>query len=157
RVHKWTSLVCTLFLLLLCVTGLPLIFHEEIDRALGQRAAPDPAAAASMPSLSLDRLIEIARKERPDEAVRFATAVPGEPLWNMEMGPSVASRKLSAIVTVDARTGRIMRVGDRVRSPAMQFIKDLHTELLMDQSGMLFLGAMGLCFVASIVSGVVVY
>ena len=30
-VHKWSSLVCTAFLLMLCVTGLPLIFHDEID------------------------------------------------------------------------------------------------------------------------------
>ena len=30
-VHKWTSLVCTAFLLMLCLTGLPLIFHDEID------------------------------------------------------------------------------------------------------------------------------
>ena len=35
RVHKWTSLVCTEFLLMLCLTGLPLIFHEEIDAATG--------------------------------------------------------------------------------------------------------------------------
>ena len=40
-VHKWTSLICTLFLLLLCVTGLPLIFHDEIDDLLG---GPRPAA-----------------------------------------------------------------------------------------------------------------
>ncbi|MGJ3629235.1 PepSY domain-containing protein [Sphingomonas sp. MMS24-JH45] len=33
-VHKWTSLVCTMFLLMLCLTGLPLIFHDEIDAAL---------------------------------------------------------------------------------------------------------------------------
>ena len=33
-IHKWTSLVCTLFLLMLCLTGLPLIFHDEIDGAL---------------------------------------------------------------------------------------------------------------------------
>jgi uncharacterized iron-regulated membrane protein len=39
----------------------------------------------------------------------------------------------------------------------MQFIKDLHTELLLGQPGMLFLGLMGLCFVASIVSGAVIY
>ena len=88
---------------------------------------------------------------------RFATAVPGEPLWNMEMGTSVESRKLTAIVTIDARTGKIMRTGDRIRSPAMQFLKDLHTELLLDQPGMLFLGFIGLCFVASIISGVVIY
>ena len=34
-VHTWTSLICTLFLLLLAVTGLPLIFHHEIDHLLG--------------------------------------------------------------------------------------------------------------------------
>ncbi|WP_217430966.1 PepSY domain-containing protein, partial [Sphingomonas bacterium] len=37
-VHKWSALVCTAFLLMLCATGLPLIFHAEIDGWL------DPAA-----------------------------------------------------------------------------------------------------------------
>jgi uncharacterized iron-regulated membrane protein len=156
RVHTWTSLVCTLFLFLLCLTGLPLIFHEDIDRALGQRAVPDQAVA-SAPLLPLDRLMEIARTDRPGEVVRFATPVKGEPMWNMEMGASVDSMKLTSIVTIDAHTGRIMRVGDRIRSPVMQFIKDLHTELLMDQLGELFLGVIALCFLASIISGVVVY
>ena len=27
-IHKWTSIVCTAFLLMLCITGLPLIFHH---------------------------------------------------------------------------------------------------------------------------------
>lgn len=107
--------------------------------------------------MSLDRLIEIARAERPYEVLRFATAVRDAPLWNMEMGASIESMKLTSIVTIDARTGRIMRVGDRLRSPVIQFIKDLHTELLMGQPGMLFLGLIALCFLASIVSGVVVY
>ncbi|MFW5972828.1 MAG: PepSY domain-containing protein, partial [Bacteroidota bacterium] len=31
EIHKWTSLVSMVFLLMLCVTGLPLIFHHEID------------------------------------------------------------------------------------------------------------------------------
>lgn len=30
-VHKWTSIISTAFLLMLCITGLPLIFHDEID------------------------------------------------------------------------------------------------------------------------------
>ena len=45
--HKWTSLVCTLFLLLLCVTGLPLIFHDEIDAALGATVEPDAVPAGT--------------------------------------------------------------------------------------------------------------
>ena len=33
-IHKWTSLICTAFIMMLCLTGLPLIFHDEIDHAL---------------------------------------------------------------------------------------------------------------------------
>ena len=95
RVHTWTSLVCTLFLLILCVTGLPLVFQEDIDQAFGQRAGPDPAADAAAPHLDLDRLIAIARAAKPNEALRFATAVRGKPLWNMEMGTTVESMKLT--------------------------------------------------------------
>ncbi|WGD56291.1 PepSY domain-containing protein [Bradyrhizobium sp. CB1650] len=39
-VHTWTSLVSTVFLLLLCVTGLPLVFHHEIDELLGYAPSP---------------------------------------------------------------------------------------------------------------------
>ncbi|WP_315830782.1 PepSY-associated TM helix domain-containing protein [Bradyrhizobium prioriisuperbiae] len=155
-VHTWTSLVCTLFLFVLCLTGLPLIFQEDLDRAFGQRAVPDQAPV-SAPLLPVDQLIAIARAERPNEVVRFATKVDDAPLWNMEMGTSIDSMKLTSLVTIDARTGKIMRVGQRLRSPVIQFIKDLHTELLLSQPGELFLCAIGLCFLAAIASGVVVY
>ena len=49
-VHTWTSLISTLFLLLLCLTGLPLIFHHEIDEPLGYAPQPEiarPGAVAS--------------------------------------------------------------------------------------------------------------
>ena len=52
-VHKWTSLISTVFLLLLCVTGLPLIFHHEIDEALGlcpKLEMPAAGASQSQPS-----------------------------------------------------------------------------------------------------------
>ena len=38
-IHTWTSLVSMAFLLLLCLTGLPLIFHHELNHALGYEAA----------------------------------------------------------------------------------------------------------------------
>ena len=43
-IHKWTSLICTIFLLLLCLTGFPLIFREELAVWLGEAVevlAPD--------------------------------------------------------------------------------------------------------------------
>jgi uncharacterized iron-regulated membrane protein len=39
-VHTWSSLISTLFLLLLCVTGLPLIFHHEIDATIRSPRSP---------------------------------------------------------------------------------------------------------------------
>lgn len=33
-IHKWSSIICTAFLLILCATGLPLIFSDEINGAL---------------------------------------------------------------------------------------------------------------------------
>jgi uncharacterized iron-regulated membrane protein len=155
-VHKWTSLVCTLFLFILCLTGLPLIFHEEIDRALGATAAPD-SVAADTPMISLDRVIEIARNERPNEAITFAAPDDDDPVWQVGIAPAVNSPKINAVMTIDGHTGRILRVGDSTRSPAIKFITDLHTDLLLDEKGMLFLGVIGLCFVAAIISGVIVY
>lgn len=42
--HRWSSLVCTLFLLLLCLTGLPLVFQEEIEHALQPVSIQSPGA-----------------------------------------------------------------------------------------------------------------
>src|SRR5262249_50390357 len=156
-IHKWSSLVCTLFLFMLCLTGLPLIFHEEIDEALGAKPQVD-VVSASAPPLSLDRILEIAHAERPTEAITFA--VPdddGDPLWYLFMAKAINSPRVTTVVTVDGHTGRVLRVGGSTRSPFIKFITDLHTDLFLDEKGMLFLGAIALLFVVAIVSGVVVY
>src|SRR5690606_32345420 len=61
--HTWSSLVSTLFLLMLCVTGLPLVFAHEIDEALlDQDWAP---AAAEAPGLDLDQVLQTALSRHP--------------------------------------------------------------------------------------------
>jgi hypothetical protein len=39
KVHTWSSLICTLFLLILALTGLPLVFHDEIDGMANRRGS----------------------------------------------------------------------------------------------------------------------
>src|SRR3546814_8284414 len=74
-IHKWTSIVCTGFLLMLCVTGLPLIFHDEID--LLTEEAPDygmPGVGSSgeAPGLRpLDAMLAKALAARPGEVPVF--------------------------------------------------------------------------------------
>src|SRR5690242_941697 len=69
-VHKWTSIVCTAFLLMLCVTGLPLVFHEEIDDLLhaGVPAATVPEGA---PQADLDKVVAAGMARQPGKALQF--------------------------------------------------------------------------------------
>ncbi len=69
-VHKWISLICTLFLLASCLTGLPLIFHDELAVRLGDSVEP-PMVAAQDRLADLDVLLADARIRRPAEPVQF--------------------------------------------------------------------------------------
>ena len=60
-VHTWTSLICTAFLLLLAITGLPLIFHHELEHLLGE--APElREMPADTPRLDLEQLVLAAER-----------------------------------------------------------------------------------------------
>jgi uncharacterized iron-regulated membrane protein len=156
-VHRWTSLVCTAFILLLCLTGLPLIFEDEIDNLIGDEIAA-PALPAGQAALPLDRIVDAARQRYPQELVQFF-------LWDRErpelikviMAPDPnASREKFHRLVIDARTAQVLDEPPTGKS-FTRILRDLHAELLLDVGGGLFLGAMGLLLVASIVSGVVLY
>jgi uncharacterized iron-regulated membrane protein len=68
-VHTWTSLICTVFLLMLALTGLPLIFHHEIDHLLGD-AAELKQMPADTPQLNLQQLVQEAEKHRPGDVMQ---------------------------------------------------------------------------------------
>ena len=69
-VHKWTSLICTIFMLLLCITGLPLIFHEEIDDFLHSVVKPAEVAPGT-PKADLDKLLANAIEKAPVKVPHF--------------------------------------------------------------------------------------
>lgn len=159
-VHKWTSLVCTAFLLLLCLTGLPLIFSHEIAHWLGDRVEPSEIpgfSASGRPMASLDPMVEMAKARRPGEFVRFVSQPRDMPdAWNVSMGLTPDAIESSANLTFDARTGALLL--DRTSGQGvMHVLTKLHVDLFAGLPGTLFLNFMGLLFVTSIVSGVVVY
>lgn len=156
RVHKWTSLICTVFMLLLFVTGLPLIFHEEIDRALDYRVAA-PAVAEGGQRADVDAIVADARQRHPDEAVQFLVREADHPeLWFVRLGETVAAAEASSFLTYDARTGELLNAYP-VGQGVMNVILRLHVDMFAGLWGTLFLGAMGLLLLASLVSGAVLY
>lgn len=156
-IHKWSSLVCTAFLLMLCLTGLPLIFHEEIEHLSGVVEAP--IMAENTPNASMDAVADAASKQRPNEVIRFM-------FWQQDEHPNVtlvsmaksmdASPDDSNLVLVDSRTAKVLDAPPPDHGFMYVMLK-LHVDMFAGLPGMLFLGAMGLLFAVAIISGIVLY
>ncbi|WP_101926335.1 MULTISPECIES: PepSY-associated TM helix domain-containing protein [Luteimonas] len=155
-VHKWTSLVCTVFLLLLCLTGLPLIFAHEIAHATGAEPEVDAPAPGAQP-MDLDALLRIATAQQPGEQPLFLGWYPDEPLVYVNTGPTADTPPARMhTVVMHAYTGAIADV-PQFNEGVMWLIYRLHTDVFAGLPGTLFLGLMTLLFAAAIVSGVVLY
>lgn len=158
-VHKWTSLVCTTFLLVLCVTGLPLIFRDEINHWLDNDTS-FAVLPSNTPLASLDQMVDAGRRMYPDQVVKFVYIDDNEPQVVVTMAPSQdAEPRLDHWIKFDARTAEVLKQSppDKDRLTFMQFMLYLHTDLFVELPGELFLGLMGLLFVAALVSGAVLY
>lgn len=159
-VHKWTSLVCTAFLLLLCVTGMPLIFHDEIDAALGHgpgAGLAGPASSSDAPGqLSLDAILARALAGRPGEVPLFMAFDNQSPLITVTTGPTPDAPADRMTLQFFSRvTGAPAGKGEA--SAVTAFLLQLHTDLFLGLPGMFLLGGMAVLFVAALVSGAVLY
>jgi uncharacterized iron-regulated membrane protein len=157
RIHTWTSLISTVFVLLLCITGLPLIFHHEIDHWLYEQMEPAPVAA-NTPAADLDRVVAAGLAKFPGQAVQFMFWDREEPdLVMLSIGKAVDSDPDdNRLARLDAHTGQYLDEHD-YRSHITYIFLKLHVDMFAGLPGKLFLGLMGLLFCAAIVSGVVLY
>lgn len=156
-VHKWSSLVCTAFLLLLCITGLPLIFHEEIDELLHE-SVPAAQVAPGTPAADLDRVIAAGMAQAPNEFLQFLIWDRDDPnviFLSIAKAPDAPSEN-NRFLRVDAHTAQFLDAPD-VFGHLTYYLFKLHVDMFAGLPGKLFLGFMGLLFVVAIVSGVVVY
>jgi uncharacterized iron-regulated membrane protein len=160
-IHKWSSLVCTVFMLLLCLTGLPLIYHHEIGQLLGNEveapALPATQAGAAPPRADLDRVIAAGKARYPDKVMMYMSQEADQPaLWFLTMGAHPDDPKFVSIA-IDARTARYVAEPPIEGGAVMAFLFHLHVDLFAGVAGKLFLGCMGLILIVPIVSGVVLY
>ena len=156
-IHKWSSLIPTAFLLMLCVSGLPLIFHDEIDAAMGFDTAKSLSGIASSEGgLPLDTMLDRALAERPGEVPLFMAFSQDSPLLTVTTGPApdAASGDMH-LQFLDRVTGEAL--GPAPVNPLLDFLLQLHTDMFLGLPGMLFLGVMGISFIVALISGTVLY
>lgn len=156
-IHKWSSLICTVFMLMLCITGLPLIFHEEIDELLHENVAA-ASVPAGTPAANLDLAVANAVSNVPEKVPHFLIWDRDDPnALLVSVGPSLdADPSKNRLVRVDAHTGAFLDSPD-VTGRFTYIMLKLHTDMFAGLPGKLFLGFMGILFCVAIVSGVVVY
>ena len=155
--HKWSSLVCTVFMLLLCLTGLPLIFSHEIAHLTGKAVELPPDAGAAGTLASLDAVVAAGQARLPERVVQFAS--PDEEdarLWYVTLTPSLEPTTDFRPIAVDGRTAQVL-AEPRFDEGFMHWMTRLHIDLFAGLPGKLFLGLMGLLLLVAIVTGVVLY
>jgi uncharacterized iron-regulated membrane protein len=155
NVHRWTSLVSTVFLLLLCLTGLPLIFHHEIDELLGYVPRPETAPAGA-PKSTVDQIAAAALASEPGKVLQYIAWDKDEPGMVIAYTNVAANGKPddAVVQAFDAHSAKLLGA---VGTGPMLVVLKLHTDMFAGQPGKLFLGGMGLLFLIAIVSGVVLY
>jgi len=143
-------------MLMLCITGLPLIFAHEIDHALGYSVDPPVLEQNAPHNVSVANLVAAAKARRPQDAVQFVTADPDEPdIMYLRMGENIEG-EISAFLTYDLRTGEFLN-DYPLDQGFMNVMLRLHIDMFAGLPGTLFLGFMGILLVVSLVSGTVVY
>ncbi len=162
-VHTWCSLICTAFLLIVCITGLPLVFKDELLNLIddGKPAATLPADTAN---LSLDRFVESSRALYPNETIIAVYLDDDAPWAVLTLAPSWQSfeedRRTAHWIRFDARTGQVLKESPPAAVVGNNFvgvILEIHRSLFLGLSGEIFMAGMAALFVVALVSGVIVY
>ena len=148
-------------MLLLCLTGLPLIYHHEIGELLGSEveapALPAAQPGAMPPRASLDRVIAAGQARYPDKLMMYMSQEADQPaLWFLTMGAHPTDPKFVSIA-IDARTAQYVAEPPIEGGALMAFLFHLHVDLFAGVPGKLFLGCMGFLLLVALVSGVVLY
>ena len=149
---------------MLCLTGLPLIFGDEIDAALNPHA-PYENLPADTPMANLDSIVQITRTRYPHDVLTYVFIDDDEPQiianlsssWQKFLEPRSDS---SHYIRFDARTGKVLEDASAATASRRTFIQimlDLHRGMFLDLPGELFLGFMGLLFILALVSGIFIY
>ncbi len=152
--HRWSSLFCTLNLLLLSVTGLLLIFHHEIEDMLG--SMPE-LHAAGQTMLSAESIVQTARDTMPgwNPLTYFEEEDhPGLVFVNMAP-PGSFDFAAGRIVALDGFTATVSKL--KLEDTFSYFVLMLHANLFAGFFGELYLALVGVAFFVALVSGTVLY
>lgn len=155
--HRWTSLIATIPFLVLCLTGTVLVFHEEIDHALGH----EPAAHESAPAIHrpLAEAIDTVNARFPDQRVLSTSFDPvGHPGLQLVITAAADATGFDDAILhfLDLASGELVGETDPART-LTGFLLELHAQWFLGPIGELIGALIALLVLVSLLSGLVVY
>lgn len=168
QVHLWLGLVLGGVLALVGLTGAVLVFHSEIDHAINPaffRNLP-PTGAVRLP---LQRLRDVALREAPAGWESGTLVLPDDAEGNvvvaywLEAGTPAPEEAVLLNIAIDPYSGRV--VGRRtfyhrwnpLRHCFTGFFFKLHYALLLGEFGTTLVGVLGVFFLLSALTGLVLW
>ncbi|HEY1129937.1 MAG TPA: PepSY domain-containing protein [Roseateles sp.] len=151
KLHRWLALALALPLLVVALLGSSLVVLKPLDRWLNAELFSVPAGAAA-PDL-LERTRQILRAEFGPGA-SFVLRPPREP--GESLRATVRGTPWEGFVHFDPRDGRELgRRGER--EGAFNFVFELHSSLLMNETGKPLLAVLALAYAVLLVGGLVLW
>jgi len=156
--HRWASLVATLPFLILCLTGTVLIFHDEIDAALG--VVPTASVEAGTVHAPFAKDIANVLGKHPDERALSIGIDPEEHpgILLVVTAPKADhgfDRAKLRFAHLD--TGQPSESGGDADKTLTGFLLKLHSEWFLGPLGELVGALVALLVLVSLLSGLVVY
>lgn len=152
--HRWTSLIATLPFLVLCLTGTVLIFHEEIDHALGVVPEVTPSAQPR----SMAESIATVQRAFPNERVLSLGMEDDHPGVLMLATAPTQDRGYERSVSRFTDLGTAQLVGGvDLEKTLTGFLFTLHATWFLGPIGELVGALIALLVLLSLLSGLVVY
>lgn len=149
KVHLYIGLFAGALLALLAATGCILVFGEQVDNLLNPQLAVSDAGTERVSSDAVIAAVEHRYGLRP---YYLEAPTEGGPYVAFIRGASGRSTEVNA-VRVDPADGRILG-NRRWGGYFVSFIRKLHTDLFLGESGAYIVGGVSLLSLASILTGV---
>ncbi len=148
KIHKWTSLVCAVFLLIMCASALPLIVKQEINdfNRVQRPAVSRPAPSQEAPAPTETTPVSLAR-----QATNLLDHHPGYSLRTVSLAYEQQSARFSLqaeggrlLIRTDLQTGRVIGPDNQLKYAVipefLSFMHRMHVDLYLGSFGRDLLG-----------------
>jgi len=150
--HRWLGLIGGAFLLVISLTGIILVFEDEIHRLTGRDRVLKEIADG--PRQSVDSLLAGLRAQYPDAQVTGLRLYTNQP--DMAIRADIRRGEANELAYLDPYTGNVLDVTPN-QDVFFRTALELHKGLLLGFPGEMIMGLVGLCLLGSTLTGLWYY